>query len=126
MYNKGKLSEFEKICMIFKTRDKEMLEELLKGDEEFMELKKAIEDISSDEDLYEKYTKSELEYIVETEIRAKELAEKLAEEKAEKLAEEKAKERNIEIARNLLNNNVQVEIIMKSTGLTKEKIESLK
>ena len=91
-----------------------------------MELKKAIEDISSDEDLYEKYTKSELEYIVETEIRAKELAEKLAEEKAEKLAEEKAKERNIEIARNLLHNNVQVEIIMKSTGLTKEKIESLK
>lgn len=125
VYNKGKLSEFEKICMIFKTRDKEMLEELLKGDEEFMELKKAIEDISSDEDLYEKYTKSELEYIVEAEIRAKELAEKLAEEKAEEKAEKLAEEKAKEMASKMLKDNIEIKNIAKYTGLSKEEIEKL-
>ena len=33
--------------------------------------------------------------------------------------------RNIEIARNLLDNNVSIDIIIKSTGLSKEKIEEL-
>lgn len=102
-----------------------MLEELLKGDEEFMELKKAIEDISSDEDLYEKYTKSELEYIVETEIRAKELAEKLAEEKAEEKAEKLAEEKAKEMASKMLKDNIEIKNIAKYTGLSKEEIEKL-
>ena len=36
------------------------------------------------------------------------------------------KERNIEIAKNLLKNNVDISVIASSTGLTKEKIERLK
>ncbi|MGM9879525.1 MAG: hypothetical protein ACI31R_05855 [Bacilli bacterium] len=33
--------------------------------------------------------------------------------------------RNIEIARNLLDNNVSIDIIMKSTGLSKKQVEEL-
>ena len=40
--------------------------------------------------------------------------------------EEGIKIRNMEIAKELLNNNVSLDIIMKSTGLSKEEIESLK
>ncbi len=32
----------------------------------------------------------------------------------------------VEVAKNLIENNVSIEIIMKSTGLTKEQIERLK
>jgi len=39
--------------------------------------------------------------------------------------EEGRDERNIEIARNLKLNNIQIDIIIKSTGLTKEQIEEL-
>ncbi|MGM9879579.1 MAG: hypothetical protein ACI31R_06130, partial [Bacilli bacterium] len=113
VYNKVKLSEFEKVCMIFRIRDRKRLEKLLKGDEELMELGKIVEDISTDEDLYEKYTKSELESIIEIEKKSKELAEEkfkeikkqrvkeLAEEKAKELAEEKAKELAEEKAKEL-------------------------
>ena len=96
VYNKVELSLFERICMIFKTRDKDKLEYLLKGDEEIMNLRKAIEDISSNEDLYEKYTKSELENIVEAELMAKDMAKDMAKEKAKDMALKMLKD-NIEI-----------------------------
>jgi len=47
-----------------------------------------------------------------------------AEEKAKEL-EEKAKNQKIEIAKNLLKNNVNIDIIITSTGLNKKEIEML-
>ena len=40
--------------------------------------------------------------------------------------EEGIEKRNVEIAKNLLKNNVSVDIISSSTGLTKEEIANLK
>ena len=46
-------------------------------------------------------------------------------EKAEKKAEEKAQKVKIETARKLLKNNVDINIIIDSTGLSKKDIEKL-
>ena len=40
--------------------------------------------------------------------------------------EEGKKEKTIEIAKNMLNENINIELIMKITGLSKEEIENLK
>ena len=43
----------------------------------------------------------------------------------EELKNQGKKERNLEIAKNLLQENVPIEVILKATGLTKEEIEKL-
>ena len=47
-------------------------------------------------------------------------------EAKEKGIEQGVEQEKIEIAKELLNNNVSLDIIMKSTGLSKEEIEKLK
>ena len=130
VYNKVELSLFERICMIFKTRDKDKLEYLLKGDEEIMNLRKAIEDISSNEDLYEKYTKSELENIVEAELMAKDMAKDMAEDMAKDMAKDMAedvtKDMVKDMALKMLKENVSIDIISKCTGFSQKELENLK
>ena len=104
--------------MIFKTRDKDKLEYLLKGDEEIMNLRKAIEDISSNEDLYEKYTKSELENIVEAELMAKDMAKDMAEDVTKDMVKD--------MALKMLKENVSIDIISKCTGFSQKELENLK
>ena len=104
VYNESrlKLNKLEKICVIFFVREREVLEKLLKGDEEFMELKEVQEQIANDEEIYDEYSKSELYAMAERE------------------------EEKIEIAENLLERNVDIEIIAESTGLSKEEVKNLK
>ena len=104
VYNESrlKLNKLEKICVIFFVREREVLEKLLKGDEEFMELKEVQEQIANDEEIYDEYSKSELYAMAERE------------------------EEKIEIAENLLERNVDIDIIAESTGLSKEEVENLK
>ena len=144
-----KLNEMEKALLIFKTRHRENLSMLTEGDANFMKFKQLYEDMTNDKKLIDEYTKEELEIMAFGEELAKEiaeeLAEELAEEKAKELAEEKAKElaeekvkeiveekkqegiksRNIEIAKNMLKDNIDISIISKYTGLSKEEIEEL-
>ena len=94
----------------------------LSGDDEIM-----IEfDRNSKRDLE---LKSEYDEMV---LKMKEQEIKLKNEYDEKLKEQlkqndiQIKNKQIEIAKNLLNNNVDVEIIISSTGLSKEEIENLK
>ena len=145
-----KLNEMEKALLIFKTRHRENLSMLTEGDANFMKFKQLYEDMTNDKKLIDEYTKEELEIMAFGEELAKEiaeeLAEELAEEKAKELAEEKAKElaeekvkeiveekkqeginsRNIEIAKNMLKDNMDINTISKYTNLSKKEIEKLK
>ena len=145
-----KLNEMEKALLIFKTRHRESLSMLTEGDANFMKFKQLYEDMTNDKKLIDEYTKEELEIMAFGEELAKEiaeeLAEELAEEKAKELAEEKAKElaeekvkeiveekkqeginsRNIEIAKNMLKDNMDINTISKYTNLSKKEIEKLK
>lgn len=109
LYNDDKfdeLSRLEKICAIFLVRERKVLEKLMKGDVELMELKKNIENITNDEDLYDEYTKSEIYGMIER--------------------EEGINQRSIEIAKNMIAKNIDFETIMECTGLSKEEIDKLK
>ena len=145
-----KLNEMEKALLIFKTRHRENLSMLTEGDANFMKFKQLYEDMTNEKKLIDEYTKEELEIMAFGEELAKEiaeeLAEELAEEKAKELAEEKAKElaeekvkeiveekkqegiksRNIEIAKNMLKDNIDINTISKYTSLSKKEIEKLK
>ena len=145
-----KLNEMERALLIFKTRHRESLSMLTEGDANFMKFKQLYEDMTNDKKLIDEYTKEELEIMAFGEELAKEiaeeLAEELAEEKAKELAEEKAKElaeekvkeiveekkqegiksRNIEIAKNMLKDNIDINTISKYTSLSKKEIEKLK
>ena len=145
-----KLNEMEKALLIFKTRHRESLSMLTEGDANFMKFKQLYEDMTNEKKLIDEYTKEELEIMAFGEELAKEiaeeLAEELAEEKAKELAEEKAKElaeekvkeiveekkqeginsRNIEIAKNMLKDNIDINTISKYTSLSKKEIEKLK
>ena len=116
VYNESriKLNKLEKICVIFFVREREVLEKLLKGDEEFMELKEVQEQIANDEEIYDEYSKSELYAMAERE------------EGKEEGREEGREEEKIEIAENLLERNVDIDIIAESTGLSKEELKNLK
>lgn len=57
---------------------------------------------------------------------ATEIAETRGKESLEQGLEQGSNEKALEIAKNLLNENVSINIIMKTTGLSKEQIESLK
>ena len=78
----------------------------------------------------EEYVKDAKEASIKNEVIGlydKELhLEKLRLSELSEAKEEGIKIRNMEIAKELLNNNVSLDIIMKSTGLSKEEIESLK
>ena len=111
-YNKEKETSFEKLCRILITRDKEELKKLTKGDERLMKIEKLVNEINGEEDLLLKYTKHEIE-MMDYEI-------KLEEEK------KKLEEKNAEIVKNMLKDNIPIETISKYTNLTKEEIEKLK
>ena len=133
VYTKGeidKLDEMEKALLMFKTRHRENLSMLTEGDAGFMKFEQLYEDMTNDKKLIDEYTKEELEIMAFGEQLGKEIAEELAEELAEEKKQEGMKEginsRNIEIAKNMLKDKVDINDISKYTGLTKKKIESLK
>ena len=121
------------------TNDKKLIDEYTKEELEIMafgeELAKEIA-----EELAEELAEEKAKELAEE--KAKELAEEkakeLAEEKAKELAEEKVKEiveekkqegiksRNIEIAKNMLKDNIDINTISKYTSLSKKEIEKLK
>lgn len=91
--------------------------------------KKRLEELSNDEherylaDLREKYTRDQ--YEIQAYGYDKGIEEGRKEGKLEGIIEGR-KEKSIEIAKSLLAQNIDIEVIIKCTGLTKEEIEKLK
>ena len=131
-YNKEKLSELEKIILVFNLSNKNELDNII-GDNKIMkEYKKEALDASHDEEVIGLYDK-ELEDFYNRQAAYYEIEEKAMKEGLEKGIkkgieqgiEQGENKKSIEIAKALLQNNVDINIIINSTGLSKEKIESL-
>ena len=112
-YNKEKLSELETLILVFNETEENSLKELCGGNEIMEEYVKDATDASQDEEIIGLYDKeAHLEMLRLSEI--------------EEAKEKGIEQERISIAKNLLNNNVGVDIIISSTGLSKEEIENLK
>ena len=93
--------------------NKDELRDLVKGDKELENMEKRIEELSYNEDiigLYDKEAYDKMAHDID-----------VAEARKEATSESK-----IEIAKNMLQDKVEIDTIMKYTGLTKEEIEGLK
>ena len=127
-YNKNRLEEFEKLLLTFNEEDSEDLDKIIEGDKIMSEYRKDSLEASEDEDIIGLYDKElHLEMLHNSEL--KEAREKGLEEGIEqgleRGLEQGRKEEKIETAKNLLKNGISLEIIMKSTGLSEEELNSL-
>lgn len=120
-YGKEKLSKVEKAIVMFQITNKKELKDIAKGDEDLMAMAKIIDDLNEDEAIIGLYSKEELD---EWQRKVDEVQAK-KEGKAEGKSEGK-KESTLEIAQNMLNMNMDIEIISKATGLSKKQIEDMK
>ena len=136
-YNEvNKKEKIIKWCQLIMSNKKDEFEKTLKESNIMSEKAKKklstdVEKISEDEDtviIYTKLSKWEMEHntIIKEAQMAKENAEKALKEGMQKGIEQGINKRNIEIAKNLLLKNIDVEIISETTGLTKEEVEKLK
>ena len=100
---------------------KDLLKEISLGDEVLMELKKKVEVLSEDEVFANIYDEERDKMMVENDKLA--YAEKQGMEKG--LVQGKEQKR-LEIAKTMLKNNVEEDLIIKYTGITKEELNKLK
>lgn len=115
-YNKEKLSELEKLMLVFNLTNKNELNDII-GDNKIMaEYKKEALDASHSEEVIGLYDK---------ELEDEFLKRATYQEGIEKGIEQGKNKKSIEIAKALLKNNVDINIILNSTGLSKEEIENL-
>ena len=104
-YNNIKLSRFEKVLVMHLLDSKEELLRISKGDKELETMAKDIIDFSSDDDVY-------LEML---------------EELARNIDINEAKnEKSIEIAKNMIKDNVPIDVISRYTSLSIEEIQNIK
>ncbi len=114
-----------------------MMERCRKEEGEIKEAIEQLEEMSADEkerEIYEQREKGRLIYNTEmNEARrkgleeGKKLGEKIGEKRGEKIGEKNGKkEKTVEIAKKLLEKNIDIEIIIETTGITKEELETLK
>lgn len=112
-YNKEKLTKLEKIIMMLQLEKKEELKKLALKDTELIGMEKKIEDMSKDPNLVYFYDKEKTMQMVH-DIDVADAFEK------------GSKQKEIDIAKNMLKDNMPIETIVKYTGLKKEEIETLK
>ena len=108
----------ERLLYLFVCSDKEVLDELYKGDKLMEEVRKEADRIVKDLDLLLYYDKDKMdqEYAYET-----------GEEHGRKEGKKEGRrEKELEIAKNLIKENMSTELIKKVTGLTEEEILKLK
>ena len=114
-YNKNRkedLTFFEKSLIILTRENKDELRKLCEGDEILMSVEKKIEELSLNEEIVGLYDAAQIEKkVLNTKIRNAE--------------EEGMKKRNIEIAKKMLEKNMDINIISEITGLTTEEITNL-
>lgn len=112
-YNKEELTELEKLILVFNETEEDSLKELCGGNEIMEEYVKDAKEASQDEEIIGLYDKeAHLEMLRLSEIND--------------AKDQGGKEKSIEIAKKLLKNNISIEIISNSTGLSKDEIIKLK
>ena len=127
-YNKEKLTRFEKILLMLRLDKKIELKALSEGDEELMAMEKKIEQVSKDPDLLNCFDESILNKInaeIEREAYIKENTEKVTEKVTEQVTKEVSQKSKIEIAKKMLDKNMNIDDIAELTTLTKEEIEKI-
>ena len=120
-YNKDikSINKYKPVIML--TLNKEELEEFSLGDERIMEYKDKVNELNSDDDFVTFISREEDQEKTENALRT------IILEKNEELKTQKTKLNNVNIehAKKLKENNVDVKIISDTTGLTIEEIEKL-
>ena len=109
-----KMSEIEIIGLLFKTRSRDQMEIICERNEKIVGIKKIYEELSNKQEFIEEYTKEELEKFA------------YGEETYDKGISEGSYAKEIEIAKKMFNDNVDLSIILKYTGLSEEELKSLK
>ena len=117
-YNKDikSINKYKPVIML--TLNKEELEEFSLGDERIMEYKDKVNELNSDDDFVTFISREEDQEKTENALRT------IISEKNEELKTQKTK-LNIEHAKKLKENNVDVKIISDTTGLTIKEIEKI-
>ena len=123
--NKPRTADLLEKWLLIIGGDAEMMEKCKKEEGEIKDAIEQLEEMSADEkerEIYEQREKSRLIY--NTEMNA---ARRKGLEEGERRGKEIGrKEQSIEIAKNLLDKNIDIEVIIETTGITKEELESLR
>ncbi len=118
-------------CKVFKSKTKKELKIALKeitSNKSKNRLLEHVDKLSGDDEMIKIYTnlsRRELEYNTIMEDKITEAVEKATKEATQNGIEQGSNQRNIEIAKNLLKANIDINVISSSTGLSKEEIEKL-
>lgn len=121
-YNKPieKLSKFERYCLLLKADNKEFAEKISGDDKIMSRVRNKIEDLSEDEKMIGLYDAKRIEEKVKnTQIN------NARREGIKEGIEKGLNQSKIEIAKNMLNKNLDISIISEVTGLNIEEIEKL-
>ena len=127
--NKPRTADLLEKWLLIIGGDTEMMEKCKKEEGEIKEVIEQLEEMSADEkegEIYEQREKSRLIYnteMYEAKRQGLEEGEKRGEKRGKKIGR---KEKSIEIAKNLLDKNIDIEVIIETTGITKEELERLK
>ncbi len=119
--NKPKTADLLEKWLLIIGGDTEMIEKCKKEEGKIKDAIEQLEEMSADEkerEIYEQREKNRLIY--NTEMNA---ARRKGLEEGKKLGEKNEKK---EIAKKLLEKNIDIEVIMETTGITKEELESLR
>ena len=116
-YNKDKLNTFERELALMILDNKKELKKVSEGDDVMDKVNEKICKLSDDEILQGIYVKEEMDSWM------KKLDLKYAKEEGIK---DGKKEANMETARKLLKENVSIDVIIKTTGITEKQIEILR
>ena len=112
-YNKEKLTKLEKIIMMLQLDNKEELKKLALKDSELIGMEKKIEDMSKDPNLVYFYDKEKTMQMVHD----IDVADAF---------ENGSKQKEIDIAKNMLNKKMELRLISEITGLSLDELENLK
>ena len=118
-YNNGKesLTKLEKILVMFQITSRRELKDISKGDEDLESMAKIIEDLNEDEHIIGLYDKDKMDAWMKKIDHAEAVKEGHA---------EGAQSKTIEIAKNMLQMNMEIPTISKATGLTELEIKKIK
>ena len=130
-YNNGKegLSKIEKVLVMLQITNKRELLELAKGDEDLENMAKIIDDLNEDPNIIGLYDKEEMDEWMKRIDRKEAIKTGRAEGLEQGLEQglvQGSNQKAIEIARNMLEANMETLQISKLTGLSEEKVIKLK
>ena len=121
----NKLTEEERYLTLLATDDLNNLKEIAGEDNVMKKIVDDLKDLSNDSEVISAYEKEKIERYA-LDVALKEMEEKGKSSGLELGIKEGKKEEKIEIAKNLLKENVDLNIISKTTGLSLEELEKLK